>query len=1050
MCDPMNARCLAALVSTGVLIGSTLGFSALERTRDDGAAARAPVDHRLNERGSSTQDAVAFAVDSSGRVFAAWQSRRQQGGKYGVAGRVFSSAGEPLSPEFTLTRSRQGAQMQPDVAFAPDGRAWAVWMSVGQDGDQGSIVARSFSPDFSEASDELLVNQTHAGHQHNASIAVNRAGEALIVWMTPTERGTRLAARLMRADGSPRTEERFIPQPDEAGGHDSLPVVAARPDGSFLIVFARAGLDGAPRAIMMQRIDAEGAFIDETPGILQDDDGSRHYEPALAVADDGSFLVAWMRGYEEHHAVVARRFSATGEPLSGLLLAAVADESAEAGWLSGPAVVIDPHTREGIIAYNLHARDNDPANIFARRLANDGEGIGPVFGLTACDEGLQYLQPGTNAKRLAIAADGALLAVWAGNANLDDRDGAHLSILPPASPRAAAVATRVPVRLASELETTGAALAAVTAPIPPIWMPLRTPMPPAGVDLNPGPDMGFLGVNFTGWTPPDPELAVGPDHLVTVTNGSIAFFDKNGNNLFQQALEGGGGFWGQQGATGFVFDPECLYDPHSGRFFAMACERATGAQSMYLLAVSDDSNPLGPWHKYRINVTHVDDDIDSPNMSVDEHHVYLSADFFGPDKYQFLMIEKAPLLDGGGINSREVVFTGAGNQSMGIPINYDTGSEVAYILQSSEGTGNGVNFNEVRFHAVRQQLTTPVVTSVDVNVPTYAYPNQPPQQGTSVRPFLFEPRFWSCVVRNGSLWAVHHVNAQRARARWYEFKLNGWPISQTPPTLHQWGELDYGAGVHTFFPSIGVDEENNAVIVFSRSSPSEFISIGRAYRRHDDPLNTFRPMEFVKQSTVPYTGASRWGDYSGSKPEVSEPGVFWVHHQWTDVSNAWRTWLARVDTRPGTFDIDAAEITFGTLLEGNADSLRTSDDVYLRARSSFGFTALEPNLVNLQVGMLLDGPRPTTFDLNVESRINHTSGTQTIRVRRWSDAFNVVVAQNTIGNTDQTAHVAGLDASVYVRESDGRVDVQVRHVVLATFTALGFQSFFDLVEARSN
>ena len=195
---------------------------------------------------------------------------------------------------------------------------------------------------------------------------------------------------------------------------------------------------------------------------------------------------------------------------------------------------------------------------------------------------------------------------------------------------------------------------------------------------------GFNAIDFTGWTPPDPEIAVGPNHLVAMTNGAIAFFDKQGNLLFQDEIEDSFGFWGAQGAGNFVFDPECLYDPHSGRFFAMANERSGG--SFFLLAVSDDSDPNGVWHKYRFQRT-IDSDIDSPNMGIDEDYVYLTADFFGPDKYEVVIIEKAPILSGGALNITSTFFTGSGNQSMGVPIIYDTNQPAGFLLQSSEGTG---------------------------------------------------------------------------------------------------------------------------------------------------------------------------------------------------------------------------------------------------------------------------------------------------------------------------------------------------------------------------
>jgi hypothetical protein len=176
-------------------------------------------------------------------------------------------------------------------------------------------------------------------------------------------------------------------------------------------------------------------------------------------------------------------------------------------------------------------------------------------------------------------------------------------------------------------------------------------------------------------------------------------------------------------------------------------------------------------------------------------------------------------------------------------------------------------------------------------VPTYYnYPEDPPQLGSSDRPELFEARFWSCVYRNGSLWAVHHHDRNRVRARWYEFRMNGWPASGTPE-LVQSGEIDPGDPVRTFFPSIWVDYAGNAVITCARSSPSEYISMCWAYRMADDPLGEFRSLRFVKESSAPYHHA-RWGDYSGTASDPTEVGKFWGHHEYCPWSSSWNTWVA--------------------------------------------------------------------------------------------------------------------------------------------------------------
>jgi hypothetical protein len=215
------------------------------------------------------------------------------------------------------------------------------------------------------------------------------------------------------------------------------------------------------------------------------------------------------------------------------------------------------------------------------------------------------------------------------------------------------------------------------------------------------------------------------------------------------------------------------------------------------------------------------------------------------------------------------------------------------MLESTEYDTNTI----VRFHAIRDPLGSPYRVTYDLSVEPYRYPGQPPQKGTSTRPYLFEPRFWSCLYRNGSLWAVHHirrVGGNDTIARWYEFAMNGWPAGAGSPTIVQWGEIDAGPGIHEFFPSIFADDHGNAAITFARSSTDEYIGMWRAIRRHEDPPGEFREQVLVKGSSSPYYH-SRWGDFSGTQTDPVDPCVFWGHHEWTDATNSWRTWVARYE-----------------------------------------------------------------------------------------------------------------------------------------------------------
>ncbi len=396
-----------------------------------------------------------------------------------------------------------------------------------------------------------------------------------------------------------------------------------------------------------------------------------------------------------------------------------------------------------------------------------------------------------------------------------------------------------------------------------------------------------------------------------MTNGGIAAFEKDGTFVFQEAIEDSFGFWGSVGATGFVFDPEVLYDETSGRFFAMAAEAyAPGDRSYALVAVSDDSNPDGTWHKYRFDTTSLAGDLfDSPNIAVDQDALYITGDGFGIGaRYSIFIYDKASLLAGDPpavTNSLELTSS---TLSAGIPpVTDDTG--LLYMIEHAEGAWS----TEVRLIALRDGLGSPTIETITLEVPGYSWPENPPQAGTSVRPTSFDTRFWSAAYRNGSLWGTHHVNSTRIRARWYEVAMNGWPLSGEEPELAQTGEIDPGGDIRTYFCSITVDDAGNAAMTFARSSPSEYISMGSAYRLWCDPLGEFRTDVTEKESTSPST-SGRWGDYSAINPDPAAERTFWAFHEYT--TGSWATWVARIGVEPcgisgdldGDGDVDLADL----------------------------------------------------------------------------------------------------------------------------------------------
>jgi len=859
------------------------------------------LDRQANVFTSSGQDAAALDQDRFGHTVVVWESRRQERGTYGIYARRFDSSGTAVGDEVHINGYTASMQTRPAVSYDGTGAVWFGWVSYGQDGDRGAIIARRFDASLSSATPEVLVNEVTGGDQSEVAIVGCLDGSAVAVWTSPdsldANRG--VYARVIGRDGRVAGHSVRVNTRGQALNH--VPSVVEVANG-FVVVWARTDRRGARSEIVGRRLDSAGR---PTGGefALSKSNEAMQIEPAVAVTHDGNLLAGWLVADGEDYAIETRLFSPDGRALTPAQRVTPSADLATMGLALSAA-----DNGQYVLCWSTYDSVHADTSLYAEVFDRTGRPMGEPFRVTDASAGVQRLQAATGAKRVGMSADGRMVFAWSGRTRNGDHSGANVTFLTPVG--LGGVSDSPSTQVVEAVDTFAPIDAEASPYLPPTFdanrMSSNRPAI-AAAEQGTANGFGFLGIDSTGWDPADPTIAVGASHVVVVTNGEIAIYTKEGVLTFRDRLENSGGFWGELGATNMVFDPEVIYDPNSGRFMVMANERTDPAgitgRSLFVLAVSDDSDPNGTWHKFRIDVTAMAGAtvIDSPNIGVDADVVYLTADFLGPPRHLIVMLEKAPLLTGSiGVMTHLVINPEA--QSYGIPVILGAAGAM-YLLEAADGFVN----TSVQIHAIRDPLGTPTLETVIVPTPEYRRPEQPPQLGTSARLLTFDSRFWSCVYRNGSLWATHHVTRSladpRVIQRWYEFDLNGWPANGAGlPTIAQWGDVDPGPGVRTYFGAIGVDPQNNMGMVFSRSSPNEYISIGRTGRLATDPPGATRPMVIVKQSTSPTVASpSRWGDYGGIAVDPVDDQTFWIHHQYRTFN--WLTWVGTFsysDTTPPT------------------------------------------------------------------------------------------------------------------------------------------------------
>lgn len=401
----------------------------------------------------------------------------------------------------------------------------------------------------------------------------------------------------------------------------------------------------------------------------------------------------------------------------------------------------------------------------------------------------------------------------------------------------------------------------------------------------------FPGIDQDRWAPPDPTLAVGPDHVVVTTNMKIGFFRKSdGQQIFLRWLgnQEQDGFFRALGARDFTFDPKCHYDRNTGRFFVICPEYYGGSRESWMnIAVSDDSDPNGLWYQYRINtratIGGIDCWLDYPGLGVTKDVLFFTGNMFGfSGGFGGVLVRSipvAPLLSGGNLTFADFAPGGASAQ-----------------CAQTQGDSNGafiVNVNgstSMRIMAVIDALTNPVLRTTTVSVPAFSNPNtSAPNRGGSID--TLDGRIMNVWFQGGRLLAAHAVRSNsgdRTVGRWYDFDVRGWPQSGQGPTLLQSGNADSGSPNYHLFPAVAFNDFRDMGMVLGRSSTNEFAGVYTTGRRFTDPDGALGALTLAKIGTIAANG--RWGDYFGA--QVDPDGLtFWGVGQWQD-SSGWRTWIA--------------------------------------------------------------------------------------------------------------------------------------------------------------
>ena len=452
------------------------------------------------------------------------------------------------------------------------------------------------------------------------------------------------------------------------------------------------------------------------------------------------------------------------------------------------------------------------------------------------------------------------------------------------------------------------------------------------------PGLNFLGTTLddtTGVIPPDTMGAVGLNEVVEMINGAFAVYDKTTGALISRVdLDT---FWLSAGLPSVQtgsFDPRIVFDPTVNRWFAASLDApatASGAGNNILVAVSDTSDPSGTWSAFRFRGdTEFQSFNDYVTLGVDNAGVHLATINFptaGPVDLSAYTIPKADLLSA---TPTIANLTRMEDQPLNLfgggplqpAIDFSSPDNRVAVLSANDNGGNTLTRTNIFTFGNFAGLGG----TTDIAVPVYAAPQNARQPGA---PAVENDaaRFGSNVVEvNGSLWAAHAVDGtgtSNSAIRWYQIDVNTNAVLQT-------GVIE-NPNVDYFYPSIAVNDTGAVVIGFSGSGPTQFISSMAAFGSTTGGVTSFQSPVILAAGAADYNltfggGRNRWGDYSSTVVDPTDPNKFWTFQERVSSLNTWGVQITEIDH----VQIDAIA---GTTV-GDAIAVSVSDSARLLAPSS--------------------------------------------------------------------------------------------------------------------
>jgi hypothetical protein len=296
----------------------TSGYS-IQARRYDAAGVPQGAEFQVNTYTTLGQSGPAVAMGDLGQFVVVWESLGSDGtdtSSWSIQGQRYNGAGVPLVGQFQVDTYTTSEQEGPAVAMNAGGSFVVAWHSNGSDADSSlySVRGRRYDATGAPLANDFQVNVATTGEQRDPRVALDAAGNAVVVWRSNAAGDADVRAQRYSSAGVGSGEFQVNTL---ATSYQGRPSAASDAAGNFVVAWrsdGSAGSDTLDASIQARRYRADGTAIEAEFQVNTYTAGSQ-LSAALAVNARGDFIVGWQSpgssGTDSSNASIqAQRFDA--------------------------------------------------------------------------------------------------------------------------------------------------------------------------------------------------------------------------------------------------------------------------------------------------------------------------------------------------------------------------------------------------------------------------------------------------------------------------------------------------------------------------------------------------------------------------------------------------------------------------------------------------------------------------------------------------------------------------------------------------------------------